>query len=109
MVTDKRFAHGESLSLKISFYRHAEILETGARIIWTRESIEPLEAHRLVGVRFLHLSQPDRSKLQEVLGSEEFDKVPDPQGDEAFEKFLNDLLPDLDRLGGRLSATKDRW
>ena len=104
VVTTTPLPTGSNVLLKVSFYRQPEMLETRARIIWSREDRlgnpirEPDDAFLFHGVQFYGISTRQRSKLHQLLDSSEFQVVFAP-GSGEFESLMNELSDDLKQLG----------
>ncbi len=106
VVTTTPLPTGSNVFLKVSFYRQPEMLETRARVIWSREDRlgnpiqEPKNAFLFHGVHFYSISTRQRSKLYQLLDSSEFQVVFAP-GSGEFESLMNELSDDLKRLGAK--------
>jgi len=111
VVTTSPMPKDTEVFLKLSFYQHSELFETTARILWCREgSDREKQKHGFQGlvfhgVQFLELDDSQKTKLNNMLESSEFDlqysSIASPPKGGEFEKLMSDLHDDLDRLGER--------
>jgi len=107
IVTDSRMAPGSDVTLKLSFYRQAELYEIPARIVWSRmggmreKGFEGLQLH---GVHFTVSSAFLKARLHELLDSAGFIDVFRPTSTE-FDVLQNALSGELDELGNRIHET----
>lgn len=107
IVTDSRLAPGSDVDLKLSFFKQADLYEIGARVVWTRrggareKGFEGLQLH---GVHFTLTSAMQKSRLHELLDSEDFDDVFRPSATE-FDVLQNALAGELDELSTKMHKT----
>jgi hypothetical protein len=107
IVTDSRLAPGSDVELKLSFFREPDLYEIGARVVWNRrggareKGFEGLQLH---GVQFVLTSAVQKSRLHELLDSENFDDVYRPSATE-FDALQNALAGELDDLGSKIHKT----
>jgi len=107
-ITDVLLKRGWRVDLKVSLDRLG-VFETKGHIVWSGEaedSQDPLLGAVLHGVQFTGLPDAVRSQLKGLLTTAAFDIVPTPVGGAAnrtpFQEMLEELQPELDRLGEKL-------
>jgi hypothetical protein len=115
IVTDSRLSPGAEVDLKLSFYQEPGLIETSARIVWNRigsgreGNLRGLQLH---GVQFVDTSDMERSRLGQLLHSEDFEPVQDSatpsSGSSEFARLRRALSVDLDRLAEKLSHSIGR-
>ena len=103
VVTDSTVGQGRIVLLRMSFYRHADLFETQARVVWSGEERGSSSMRAVLqGVQFTELSDRELMKLRGLLDSPDF-----VYGDVAgvtpeFEDLVSALRKDLGRLGTKL-------
>jgi hypothetical protein len=106
VVTATPLPTGAKVYLRVSFYKHPDMFETNARVIWSREdsrlkqqsdAIDGLLFH---GVQFAEVPTKQRARLLQMLDSPEFQLVFSP-GSGEFDSFMTELSEDLNRLGAK--------
>jgi len=107
IVTDSRLPPGSNVELKLSFYQQPDLYEVGARVVWNRrggareKGFEGLQLH---GVHFTLASAMLKSRLHDLLDSEDFVDVYRPSATE-FEALQNALSSELDQLGTKINES----
>ncbi len=106
LATEIQLPTGVILPLRLSFYRHSEVLETDARIIWCRggdssvgKEMQDLLLH---GVQFEFISEKHQKMLNQLL-----DAFPIELGSEVsceLDDLQNELKDILDLLGTKLES-----
>jgi hypothetical protein len=110
LVTNTKVDEGRFIHLKLRFQKD-ELLETGARIIWCRESIEPSTeiVGALQGVEFTALEPEKRQTIRKALVGPDFRDVWVPKAfsfqDSGLESALID--PDIERLFANLEMVSE--
>lgn len=106
LITDLLLKRGWRVDLKVSLDRLG-VFETKGHIVWSGEgedSQDSLLGAVLHGVQFTGLPDGVRSQLKGLLTTAAFDVA--PVGGAAdrtpFQEMLEELQPDLDRLGEKL-------
>ncbi len=75
VMTDTTVGQGRIVMLRMSFYRHGDLLKTPARIVWSGpelDSPQGVPSAVLQGVQFTHLSGGEATRLQDLLDSSDF-------------------------------------
>ena len=108
VVTDSVVGQGRIVFLRMSFYRHADLFETEARVVWSgqekgRSSLRAV----LQGVQFTQLSDRELAKLRALLDSPDFVHGESSRVTPEFEDLVSALRKDLGRLGTKLSRATD--
>ena len=101
IVSDSRLTPGRYVGLKLSFYRHSDLFESRARVVWNRrgEAREKgFEGLQLSGVQFTLSSTLQKSLLSTILGGEDFVDVFRLSATE-FDALQKALSVELDELG----------
>ena len=108
VITDLLLKRGWRVDLKVSLDRLG-VFETKGHVVWSGEaedSQDPVVGAVLHGVQFTGLPDTVRSQLRRLLTTAAFDIAPAPAGAAAnrtpFQEMLEELQPDLDRLGEKL-------
>jgi hypothetical protein len=105
LVTNTLVDEGRDINLKLRFEKD-ELLETDARVVWCRESIEPSTeiVGALQGVEFTHLPPEKREKMRKVLVGPDFRDVWVPRAFSFQDTGVDDTLidPDIERLFANL-------
>jgi hypothetical protein len=105
LVTNTVVDKGRAINLKLRFQKD-ELLETPARIVWCRESIEPATeiVGALQGVEFTELEPEKRQMMRKVLVGPDFRDVWVPKAFSFQDSKLNGALvdPDIERLFANL-------
>ena len=105
LITDLLLKRGWRVDLRVSLDRLG-VFETKGHVVWSGEaedSQDPVVGAVLHGIQFTGLPDTVRTQLKGMLTTPEFDIAPTPPGGAAnrtpFQEMLEDLQPDLDRLG----------
>jgi hypothetical protein len=105
LVTNTVVDEGRAINLKLRFQKDG-LLETPARIVWCRESIEPSTeiVGALQGVEFTQLEPEKRQMMRKVLVGPDFRDVWVPKAFTFQDSKLNGTLidPDIERLFANL-------
>ncbi len=108
LVTELLLKRGWRVDLRVSLDQLG-VFEAKGHIVWSGEaedSQDPLLGAVLHGVQFTGLPDAVRSQLKSLLTTAAFDIVPTPVGGAAnrtpFQEMLEELQPELDRLGEKL-------
>lgn len=111
IVTDSLMAPGTDLRLKLSFYQQPRLVETVARVVWSRDataSDRGLTGLRLHGLRFTVTSTQERSRLVSILQKDDsFVTVFKPTVTE-FDRLASSLSNELDALGQKMDKNLGR-
>ncbi len=103
VVTDSTVGRGRIVLLRMSFYRHPDLFETQARVVWSGEERGPNATHAaLQGVQFTELSDRELMKLRGLLDSPDFVYGGVSSVTPEFEDLVSALRQDLGRLGTKL-------
>lgn len=106
VVTATPLPTGTTVFLKVSFYKQPDMFETKARVVWSREDSriekgwEAIEGLLFHGVQFAETPTKQRSRLLQLLDSEEFQLVYSPQSCD-FDTLMSELSEDLNKLGSK--------
>lgn len=107
IVTDRRLPPGNEVTLKLSFYRQADLYEIPARIVWSRRGGAGEKAFaglQLHGVQFTVTSAVLKARLHELLTGDSFIDVYRPTSTE-FDVLQKALSPELDQLVAKIDET----
>ena len=110
VVTDSSVGQGRIVLLRMSFYRHADLFETQARIVWSgkeRGTFASLPSAVLQGVQFTQLTDRELGKLRQLLASPDFVAGEACSVTPEFEDLVSALRQDLGRLGTKLRQVTD--
>jgi len=103
VVTDSTVGQGRIVFLRMSFYRHADLFETQARVVWSGEERAASSTHAVLqGVQFTQLSDAELVKLRGLLDSPDFVYGEVSGITPEFEDLVSALRKDLGRLGTKL-------
>jgi len=103
VVTDSAVGQGRIVLLRMSFYRHADLFEAQARVVWSGEERGPSSTRAaLQGVQFTELSDRELLKLRGLLDSPDFVYGEGSHVTPEFEDLVSALRQDLGRLGTKL-------
>jgi len=110
MITDFVLGRGRPLNLQLNFSDWLR-METDAQIVWSGEGKDwegGVIGAVLQGVEFTNLPEALRQQLRDLLVSGEFDLATGPGKvcgvrSSSFEEVLEELQPDLDQLGVKVS------
>ncbi len=105
VMTDTTVGKGRIVMLRMSFYRHADLLETPARIVWSGPELDSphgVPSAVLQGVQFTHLGDRERSRLRDLLDSSDFVPGAVLAVTPEFEDLVSALRQDLSKLGSKL-------
>ena len=104
VVTDSVVGQGRIVLLRMSFYRHADLFETEARVVWSGEDGGSSSTRMVLqGVQFTQLSDRELSKLRTLLASPDFVYGEVSRVTPEFEDLVSALRKDLGKLGTKLS------
>jgi len=101
IVSDNQLTPGNHVGLKLSFYRHSDLFETRARVVWNRRGgarEKGFEGLQLSGVQFTLSSTLQKSLLSTILDGEDFVDVFRLSATE-FDALQKALSVELDELG----------
>jgi len=107
LVTDLLLKRGWRVDLKVNLNR-LDVFETRGQVVWSGEGSNAdggVLGAVLHGVQFTGLPDAVRSRLKGLLITSEFDIAPTAIGAAdrtPFQEMLEDLQPDLDRLGNKM-------
>jgi hypothetical protein len=112
MVTDFVLGRGRMLNLELNFDERLRF-ETNAQIVWSGEGKDwqgAIVGAVLQGVEFTNLPEALRQQLRDLFFSGAFELAPGTgqvRGVRAtsFEEVLEELQPDLDQLGSKVSPS----
>lgn len=103
VVTDSTVGQGRIVLLRMSFYRHADLFEAQARVVWSGEERGAGSSHAVLqGVQFTQLSDRELVKLRGFLDSPDFVSGEVSGVTPEFEDLVSALRHDLGRLGTKL-------
>ena len=104
VVTDSVVGQGRIVLLRMSFYRHADLFETEARVVWSgQEGSSSSTPVVLQGVQFTQLADRELTRLRALLASPDFVYGEVNRVTPEFEDLVSALRKDLGRLGTKLS------
>lgn len=104
VVTDSGVGQGRMVLLRMSFYRHADLFETEARVVWSGQERGPSSTRAVLqGVQFTELSDQELTKLRGLLDSPDFVYGESSRVTPEFEDLVSALRKDLGKLGTKLS------
>ena len=107
IITDSFVPAGTRVDLRLSFYERPDIFEAESRIVWNRRGSEALDSANnflLHGFEFMSIVEGQRSYLDTLLDSAEFQVVSQSEATE-FDNMRRDLRDVLDRLGDQIGKT----
>ena len=103
VVTDSTVGQGRIVLLRMSFYRHGDLFETQARVVWSGEERGASSSRAVLqGVQFTQLSDRELVKLRGLLESPDFVYGGVSGVTPEFEDLVSALRKDLGRLGTKL-------
>ena len=105
VMTDASVGKGRIVMLRMSFYRHADLFETPARIVWSGPELDSphgVPSAVLQGVQFTELGDLEVSRLRDLLDSPDFVPGAVLSVTPEFEDLVSNLRQDLGKLGTKL-------
>jgi hypothetical protein len=110
VMTDSSVGQGRIVLLRMSFYRHADLFETAARVVWSGEETDSPHGvpHAVLqGVQFTELADRELSRLRKLLDSPDFVPGAVLSVTPEFEDLVSALRQDLGKLGTKLRRVTD--
>ena len=110
VMTDSSVGQGRIVLLRMSFFRHADLFEAAARVVWSEEetgSLHGVPSAVLQGVQFTELTDRELSRLRELLDSPDFVPGAVRSVTPEFEDLVSALRRDLGKLGTKLRRVTD--
>ena len=111
VMTDASVGQGRIVMLRMSFYRHGDLLETPAQVVWSGPELDSpygVPSAVLQGVQFTHLSGGESSRLQDLLATADFVPGAVLSVTPEFEDLVSNLRQDLGKLGSKLRRDTHR-
>jgi len=105
VMTDTTVGKGRIVTMRMSFYRHGDLFEAPARIVWSGpelDSPQGIPSAILQGVQFTHLGDQEVSRLRDLLDSPDFVPGAVLAVTPEFEDLVSALRQDLSKLGSKL-------
>ena len=109
VMTDSTVVQGRIVMLRMSFYRHADLFEAPARIVWSGPELDSphgVPSAVLQGVQFTRLGDREVSRLKDLLDSPVPGAVLSVTPE--FEDLVSNLRQDLGKLGSKLRRDTQR-
>ena len=111
VMTDSTVVQGRIVMLRMSFYRHADLFEAPARIVWSGPELDSphgVPSAVLQGVQFTRLGDREVSRLKDLLDSPDFVPGAVLSVTPEFEDLVSNLRQDLGKLGSKLRRDTQR-
>ena len=105
VMTDTAVGQGRIVMLRMSFYRHADLFDVPARIVWSGPELDSphgVPSAALQGVQFTQLGDREVTRLKGLLDSSDFVPGAVVSVTPEFEDLVSNLRQDLGKLGSKL-------